>query len=233
MSLTSELKSYGRGAGADAIGIADLEDFREGIETVPPDLLTPYRYAVSIALRLPDPPLDGIVDRPTAAYAALYRDVNARLDRIAHSITAWITDQGYKAAAIPASAILDDDRLLGAVSHKAVAGMAGIGWQGKSLLIVSPDFGPSIRLVTVLTDMLLEADAAIGQRCGSCTACVEACPVSAIRGEPAAGRYASRDEALFFSRCAERTRENAGLDGIGARICGVCVRACPFGLQKK
>ena len=48
--------------------------------------------------------------------------------------------------------------LFGNISHKAVARTEGIGWQGKSLLIVSPQYGPRIRLATVLTDMPLEPD---------------------------------------------------------------------------
>jgi epoxyqueuosine reductase QueG len=107
--------------------------------------------------------------------------------------------------------------------------MAGIGWQGKSLLVISPQFGPRIRLATVLTAMPLDADGPVRNRCGRCRECVKACPASAIKNVTTEGHYADRDEALFFGRCAAKTLEFRNRPGIGARICGVCVRACPFG----
>ena len=110
--------------------------------------------------------------------------------------------------------------------------MAGIGWQGKSLLVVSPEYGPRIRLATVLTDMSLAPDGPIKCRCGACTECTEACPVGAIWNATVDGMYTSREEALYFSRCAGRTHENSQIPGIGARICGVCVRACPHGKRR-
>ncbi|WP_207261349.1 hypothetical protein [Desulfovibrio sp. Huiquan2017] len=51
--------------------------------------------------------------------------------------------------------------------YKAVA--AGIGWQGKSLLTVGPEYGPRIRLVTVLTGEELTPDTPARNRCGGST----------------------------------------------------------------
>ncbi|NJD57279.1 MAG: epoxyqueuosine reductase [Nitrospirae bacterium] len=233
MSSAAELKKFCKAAGADIAGIADLALFREDGTTIPADLLRHYTRAVSVAMRLDDDILDAIAALPTRPYADHYRTVNADLDRVTAHIVEWIADRGYRAGAVPASKIEDTEKLLGAVSHKAVARMAGIGWQGKSLLIVSPEHGPRIRLATVLTDMPLLPDKPLEQRCGTCRECTKACPVEAIRNVASKGRYQSREEALVFSRCAERTWENSQLPGIGARICGVCVRACPHGKPKR
>ena len=232
MDHTAELKEFCRAAGADLAGIADLSLFQKGWTTIPGDILLPYTSAVSIAIRLDDDIMDAIDDLPTAAYAEHYRAVNADLDRLTAHIADWISGQGYQARAVPASKIEDTENLLGAVSHKAIARMAGIGWQGKSLLIVSPEHGPRIRLATVLTDMPLTPDRPLEQRCGSCSECTNACPAAAIRNVSVRGRYESREGALFFSRCAERTRANSQLPGMGARICGVCVKVCPHGKPK-
>lgn len=228
----ADLKAFCRSCGTDLAGIADLALFQEGWQTLPADLLAPFTRAVSVAVCLDRDIVDEIAGLPTVRYAAHYRSVNEDLDRLAARVVDWITDYGYRAAAVPASKIMDTENLLGAVSHKAIARMAGIGWQGKSLLIVSPEYGPRIRLATVLTDMPLAPDGPIKSRCGSCTECTDACPVGAIRNATASGMYSSREEALYFSRCAGRTLENSRLPGINARICGVCVKACPHGKRK-
>lgn len=233
MNAATELKEFCRASGADLSGIADLAPFQQGWRTLPADLLLPYTAAVSVAVRLDVDIISGIQTHPTVEYAEHYREINAVLDRVAAGAAAWIMARGHRAEAVPASKIVDTEQLLGAVSHKAVARMAGIGWQGKSLLIVSPEFGPRIRLATVLTDMPLTFDGPIANRCGSCTACVNDCPVSAIRNTTAGTAYASREEALVFSRCVERTYANSLRPGIGARICGVCVRACPHGRSRR
>jgi epoxyqueuosine reductase QueG len=228
---SSDIKSYCRVSGADLVGIADLEPFRR-TGSGSPELLSPYTAAVSLAVRLDNEVIERIADGPTPEYAEHYRTVNAALDRIASGLVEWIAVRGHLAQAIPASSIVDEVNLLGTLSHKAVAKMAGIGWQGKSLLIISPDFGPRIRLATVLTDMPLAADHPLKQRCGTCGECAGACPASAIRNVRSE-RYESREAALYFDRCADKTREFKALPGIGARICGVCVKVCPFGREKK
>jgi epoxyqueuosine reductase QueG len=233
MDASSELKAFCKSSGADLAGIADLAPFQQGWPTLPADLLAPYSRAVSVAVRLDDEIMDAITCLPTADYADHYRNVNAALDRLTAEVAGWIIGRGCRAEAVPASKIMDAVDLLGAVSHKAVARMAGIGWQGKSLLIVSPEFGPRIRLATVLTDMPLTPDGPISNRCGACTECTDACPAEAIRNATAGNGYTSREEALFFGRCADKTYENSLLPGIGARICGVCVRACPHGKPRR
>ena len=228
----AELKAFCRTCGADLAGIADLAPFKEGWQTLPPGLLEPFTRAVSVAMHLDDDIMDEIADLPTTAYAEHYRTINEDLDRLTSKVVERITGCGYRAAAVPASKIMDTEKLLGAISHKAIARMAGIGWQGKSLLIVSPEHGPRIRLATVLTDMPLAPDGPIRSRCGSCAECTNACPVGAIRNATPHGMFTNREEALHFSRCADRTFDNSRMSGIGARICGVCVKACPHGKRK-
>ena len=232
MFSAAELKKFCKAAGADIAGIADLVSFKEDSVTIPAGLLFPYTRAVSVAMRLDDDIMDAIADLPTVPYADHYRAVNGALDRLTARIVEWITGRGYRSEAVPASKIEDTEKLLGAVSHKAIACMAGIGWQGKSLLIVSPEHGPRIRLATVLTDMPLPPDKPLEQRCGTCRECTKACPAAAVRNVTSQGRYQGREEALDFNRCADRTFANSQLPGIGARICGVCVRACPYGKPK-
>lgn len=233
MDRTDELKGIAREAGADCVGIADLEPFRGTLPSLSQHLIDDHTFALSIAVRLDDAVVSAITDHPTREYAEHYRAINGTLDTIAASAVTFITGRGYHAAAVPASQILDETALVGAISHKAVARVAGVGWQGKSLLIVHPVFGPRIRLATVLTNMPLVPDQPIRQRCGACAECSKACPAQAIRNINAQDGYGSREQALTFDRCAEQTLTFKALPGIGARICGVCVKVCPFGAKRK
>lgn len=227
------LKRRAKSWGASLVGVADLERLR-GIETAPPDLLTGFTRAVSLAVRLSDPILDQITDRPTPLYAQHYQKVNALLDELALRASLALQQAGARALPLPASQVLDAANLTSYLSHKAVAVAAGVGWQGKSLLLVSPQHGPRVRLVTVLTDMPLAPDAPLKNRCGACTACAEACPAQAIRGARTESHFASREEALRFDRCRAMVLETfAKLPHITGGICGVCVSVCPWGRKTR
>jgi epoxyqueuosine reductase len=227
------IKSIARQAGAELAGIADLEGFRGKLPAVPDDLLAGYRFALSAAVRLDDAIVSAITDHPTLEYAELYRQMNKKLDGIAARVVEWIGSEGAHARAVPASAIIEEERLLGALSHKAVARMAGLGWQGKSLLLVTPEFGPRVRLVTVLTDLPLDPDGPIRNRCGTCQECTKACPAGAIKNVRTESRYETREQAVALEKCHALVKTFAARPGIGARICGVCVRACPWGKKKR
>ena len=68
----------------------------------------------------------------------------------------------------------------GPVMDKAWAVRAGIGWLGKHTNVITRDFGSWVFLGEIITDVELEADEPIADYCGSCTACLEACPTDAI-----------------------------------------------------
>ena len=206
MERTEELKATARAAGADLVGVADLGPFKAGGTILPPHVLERFTKAVSVAVHLDDTIVESIEEAPTPLYAQHYRAVNATLDRLTAQLVKWITARGSSAYAIPASQIVDESNLLGSISHKAVARLAGIGWQGKSLLIVSPQYGPRIRLSTILTDMPLSSDKPVRNRCGTCNECTKACPASAIKNIRTEDRYANREDALHFRRCVEQTR---------------------------
>ncbi len=225
------LKDFARSLGADLVGIADLKRLK-GIRTYPPDLLDKYTRAVSIAVRLSDGVIDAIVDRPTPLYQQHYTKVNALLDDIAVRVSQHLQSLGAVAVPIPASQLLDKEEWHSYISHKAVSIAAGIGWQGKSLLLVNRMYGPRVRLATVLTDLDLDPDSPVKNLCARCSACADACPARAIKNVNTTLHYRDRDEALHFERCVVRVTENCNLPFIEAPICGVCIRACPFGQKK-
>lgn len=232
MSLTHEVKGFARSLGADLVGVADVARL-VGIQTIPADLLKEYSRAVSIAVRLSDGVIDAIVDRPTPIYQQHYSKVNALLDDIAVRIMQFLQVSGGKALPIPASQVLDKTQWLSYISHKAVAIAAGIGWQGKSLLLVNRSCGPRVRLATILTDLHLIPDDPVKNLCNRCTACADACPMQAIKDVNTKLHYTDREEALYLDRCVARVLENQGiLPFVDNPLCGVCIKVCPFGQRK-
>lgn len=227
------IKAKVLGWGADLVGIAEIEPLR-AMQTEPPDLLEPFSRAVSVAVQMPTSVFEAISDRPTPIYGAVYGTANRLLDEIAFRTARALQKDGYAGVPVPASQVLDREAWRGAISHKAVARLGGLGWQGKNLLLITPQHGPRVRLVSVLTDAPLPVDRPMKNRCGACMLCRDACPVQAIKGVITASHYRDREEAMAFSRCVEKlTGEFAGLPDIGAPICGICIKVCPFGRRKR
>lgn len=228
----SEFIAELNGWGASLVRVADMARLA-GIATEPEDLLDGYPRAVSIAVRLSDCVMDTIDKQPTPLYSSHYSRVNSLLDELAIRATNLLQRNGARALPLPASQILDAEKWTSYISHKAVAIAAGIGWQGKSLLVVNPDFGPRIRLTTVLTNADLEPDAPIKNRCGKCSQCQDHCPAGAIIGAPTDSHYATRSEAIELEKCVYQVRDVFGeLPHITPLICGVCIKVCPWGTEQ-
>lgn len=68
----------------------------------------------------------------------------------------------------------------GPVLEKPIAVAAGLGWQGKSTIVLQPEFGTWLFLGIIITTLELETSSPAVNRCGSCTKCITACPTSAI-----------------------------------------------------
>ena len=227
------MKEAALSLGADYFGVADLAPFK-GAATAPEDLADPYGRAISLGIGLSRGVIEGLVDGPTLLYSHHYSVVNALLDQIALRLCRMIEKHGGRALPIPASQIVDRDNWMGAISHKAVARMAGLGWQGKSLLLINPEVGPRIRLVTILTDLDLPVDKPLANRCGKCLECAKACPAGAITGQPFGDGYRTRSEAWDAAKCTDKLINDFGkITGMASLICGLCIKACPFGRRHK
>lgn len=205
-----------RELGLALFGVADVRAIRDEF-LLGPETSRRFDRALSLGLRLADAVLDELVDRPTPLYFHHYRQANNILDRAAFALAADIQARGHHALPIAASQIIDWERQLAHVSHKKIGALAGLGWIGRNNLLVNPDLGARFRLVTVLTDMPLEAGSPLEFGCGSCRACLSPCPAGAIKAEPGAF-----DHLACYAKLQEFRR--SGL--VGQFICGVCVKAC-------
>jgi epoxyqueuosine reductase len=66
------------------------------------------------------------------------------------------------------------------VMDKAWAAKAGLGWIGKNSNLLSKQVGSFFFIAELILDLELEPDHPVTDHCGSCTACIDACPTEAI-----------------------------------------------------
>ena len=225
-----EVEEYARNLGADVFGVADLDLLRD-YPVHPPNLLDRFTRGIVIGVRLNDAVFNGLPET-RSVYGRQYQIANDRLDHIAFEVARWIERRGYRAMPIPASKILKDLHWRSYISHKAIARAAGVGWIGKSLLLVTKEHGPRIRLASILTDMPLESGEPVKRYCGKCTECIDNCIVGALKNSEFED-YPARDEVFEVDRCAEKLKEFAGDPDIGFMVCGICIKVCPWGKKRE
>ncbi|MCQ4087321.1 tRNA epoxyqueuosine(34) reductase QueG [Saccharibacillus sp. JS10] len=113
----------------------------------------------------------------------------------------------------------------GVLSDRAVAHRAGIGFQGKNCMIISPKYGSWIYLGELITNIPFSADEEVQDDCGECTRCIDACPTGALVGPG----------ELNAQRCVSFLTQTKGLLSeefmmkIGNRLygCDTCQIVCP------
>ena len=215
--LREVLRAVATQDGASVFGVADLEGLSARVPELFRDLPGSFSRAISMGVKLSDAVVEEIADRPTALYFHLYRQANYLLDRVAMRVAMELERAGYVALAVPASQIIEASPMRGHVSHREIAHAAGLGWWGRNNLLVSPEAGSRLRLVTVLTDAPLAVDSPLEADCGSCRACVVVCPAGAIKDD--------RRE-FDLETCYRKLCEFRRMPFIGQHICGVCVKAC-------
>jgi len=113
------------------------------------------------------------------------------------------------------------------VMEKALAEVAGIGWQGKHTNIVSRDEGNWLFLGAIYTSARLAASEASSDRCGSCNACQTACPTDAF---PAPYRLDARRCISYLTIEHKGPIPDELRPGIGNHVygCDDCLAACPW-----
>jgi epoxyqueuosine reductase QueG len=233
-SLQGELEQSARQQGVDYFGVADLTPARDFIEERGGTIVAGFPTAVSIGMGL----FDGLVDmvEPKAVFQTspyiqhIYNVISPRLDVISLNLALMLRNHGHEAMPVPQGL---SGRCTSILSYKLPAHLAGLGWIGKSCLLVTPDHGPRVRFSTVLTNAPLEPGRPLEEDCGDCTVCVDACPVKAFTGrgflpdEPREARFDATKCEIY------RGSEKAG----GAEVtkprkkfaCGICVKVCPYG----
>lgn len=113
------------------------------------------------------------------------------------------------------------------VLERALAVRSGIGFLAKSAMVISPTHGPYLQLAELLTGMELPPDAPSPGSCGTCTACLDACPTGAIT----APFQIDARRCLSYTTIEQRgfvARELRAPQGEWLFGCDICLEVCPF-----
>ena len=158
---------------------------------------------------------NGIIDKERwDVYSDEYQHINEMLIEVSNKIA-----QKYNGIAFPPTTEAMAKSINSviefyphAISHRVVAEHAGIGWRGKSELIITETHGPTVRFTSILVNIPLNQNNKIESKCGGCTACLDVC--SFLKNKEKLKDY----------------RENCNnfLNSLGLKhhVCGKCIKAC-------
>ena len=120
----------------------------------------------------------------------------------------------------------------GPLLERPYAAAAGLGWLGKSTMLLAPGFGPWVLLGVIATTLEMEPDPPLRKSCGSCRRCIVACPTQAIAAD---GGVVDARRCISYLTIEHRgviPRELRA--AMGARVfgCDDCLDACPVGASR-
>lgn len=206
MLSAGELKKQVQAIGADLVGVTRVDTplLRQYGEE-PEKILSGAKSLISIGVALNKAAVCSGNLR-LARYDTMC--VYERINHICMETVRILAKQGARAVSVPPYLPVDmggeSKGMKGDINHKTIAAIAGLGGIGLSLLLVTPEFGPFVRLGTIVTDALLSPDQPLSENsCDLCGLCRDACPAKAIR----------EDGSLDYSACTSNILRN-GLPGI-------------------
>ena len=241
--MRDQVIAAGLAAGLDQVGVASAEPFpgtrlammvqiesgrsgRLGFTFKDPDVATdvgrtfPWARSLVVGIRSYVPSAGTAPKRPGHGRIARfavddpYRPLRAGLEAAAAELRA----RGHQA-----EVLVDDDRLV----DRAAAVRAGLAWWGKSTIAITPGLGPWFVIGSVVTDLVIEPDTPMVRGCGTCEACLPACPTGALIAPG----------VLDTRRCLAAIAQSPGMiprewrRALGDRLygCDDCLDACPPG----
>ena len=185
----------------------------------PARLLPGARSVVAVALSYKPAP-DDASSPGVASYArgADYHDVlRERLAMLAVCLRETAGPETASRVAVDTSAVLERD----------LAARAGLGWIGKNTNLLAPELGSLFFIGIVLTTAELAFDEALPDRCGTCTACLDACPTRAF---PAPYVLDARRCISYLTIEHRGDMDDALRESVGEWLfgCDICQDVCPW-----
>jgi epoxyqueuosine reductase len=213
--------------GAFKVGYADVNELKGMIAGDPSTFDFPS--AVSIAVEIPKDAARSALEVPSEEMREAYKQCNKKLKRIGDQIVEDLVAAGYKARFIDPSERVVPEKLLGPISHKAIAHLAGLGWVGKNGLLISQEHGPRFRMGTVLTDMpVMGNPPLLVSSCGECTICIDNCPTSSLKESPPFVDHPhARELVIDWAKCGRYEKALIGDGSRAEQACGRCIATCP------
>lgn len=231
--LKQEIRERCAGLDIPLVGFAPVERWDEPLfepwvpEAFRPRAIIPEARTV-IVLGLPIT-LPVIETAPSIHYHELYKTVNTLLDMYGYRLSEWLTARGSPSVWIPrdgyGSIAILKEKPVAFFSHRHAALLAGLGTFGINNTLLTREFGPRVRFVSIFTQAEIPPDPLVTEPlCIRCMRCVKACPVRALPGDDYPEGLtdktlcAARSEALFKRSISP---------------CGLCIRVCPVGTDRE
>jgi epoxyqueuosine reductase len=189
------------------------------------------KSALVVLLRYDAPEADAAAEDPARGVIARYargRDYHKVMKQKLLSLLQWL--EAELGRELPAARAYVDT---GPVLERELARRAGLGWFGRNTMLIHPRIGSYVFIGSLLLELELEPDEAFAaDRCGTCSACISACPTGALLGRDETGA-----PVMDATRCISYlTIENRGAiprelrAAIGNRVfgCDICQEVCPY-----
>lgn len=229
--LCDQITEFARNQGADLVGFAPVgrwDEYDEVPKDFRPGNLFPLaRTAVVIGMGMPLPIVE---TTPSAIHMELYNIVNRELDGLAYRLAGFLNRRGWPSMFFPrdcyGSIKILKEKPRAAFSHVEAARYAGLGTVGLSGVLLTKEFGPRVRFVSVFTAAELPGSPVQTKDiCIKCQACAKCCPSQAII--PREDRIKADFEAI---KCMDWAHE---LTRRRSYPCGVCTKVCPIGKDRE
>jgi len=229
MDLKKDLKDISIRLGVDIFGVVDSDAVNAPSGHRPRDILPNAKSIIVLGMKMLDAQTD-ILPSDGGKFQASPRQemfrghntfISQELDRIGYAIARFLEKKGFKAYHQMASTGGTDQRcLMGLLSLKHMAVQAGLGVFGHNSLLITPQYGPRIRLTAIVTDAEMQPDAPLVENfCISCgNPCISLCPMKALK-KPRRGSY----EIKKFA-CSQYMNTRP--------TCSICLKVCPVGNQR-
>jgi epoxyqueuosine reductase len=166
---------------------------------------------------------------PSINYQEMYNATNSLLDQIGFRLSVWLNERGHASIFMPRDGYGNLEILLnkyqGCFSHVFAAKYAGQGTIAYSHNLITREYGPRVRLVSVLTSLELAGDPLIPEEiCTKCDVCRKLCPSQA---------FTTRQDSLIADMNMDAcTRYHMELRKENRWPCGICCKVCPVGKDR-
>ncbi|OGV77438.1 MAG: hypothetical protein A3K19_12490 [Lentisphaerae bacterium RIFOXYB12_FULL_65_16] len=193
-ALTDKIRAEVLGMGMDLVGFAPVSRWEHAPYLLSPPAILPETQSVVVgAIHITDTWTEmGGEPEPQDRSPGGWMDQNSLLDRVSYRIVRALNAAGHKAIGVASSNIWRYRKYEGIpslfapdLSHIHAAAAAGLGEIGWSGLLITPEFGPRVRFVSIVTSAdLVPTPMYDGPKlCDMCMECVKHCPTAALRKE--------------------------------------------------